>query len=90
MELHNTKLINLGETVVSPLFNICLIVIFCFALGGCEPPLLGTPSVFFIVFCKLFVTGDCRIYSFKLHFKLLSSTEKKAENIGLHINIMEI
>ena len=35
MELHNTKLINLGETVVSLLSNICLIVIFCFALGGC-------------------------------------------------------
>gem|GEM_PF-4942403 len=62
MELHNTKLINLGETTVSPLFNICLIVIFCFALGGCEPLPLGTPSVFFIVLCKLFVTGDSRIY----------------------------
>ena len=62
MELHNTKLINLGETRVSPLFNICLIVICYLALGGCEPPPLGSPSVFFIVYCKLFITGDCRIY----------------------------
>jgi len=67
MELHNTKLINLGETVVSPLFNIYLIVIFCFALGGCEPPPLGTPSVFFIVryLCKTYHSLNFHPYTLR-------------------------